>query len=104
MKETMKNISKGAALLCMSTLPLFGALHEDQGSSEHESDCSCCQKCCPPKDPCANCAQLWPSGGPETIVTPNAGPCVDNSCNMFLTAEFIYWVIRQDHMGFCFFE
>lgn len=60
----------------------------------------CCCDCCPPKDPCAKCAQLWPSCGPEWMITPGAGPCVACGCDIFITAEFIYWAVRQDHLGF----
>jgi hypothetical protein len=56
--------------------------------------------CCPPPDSCVNCAQLWPSRGPNWIVTPNAGPCVSNGADIFVTGEFIYWTTRQDHLGF----
>lgn len=65
-----------------------------------ENTNSCCCNCCPPKDPCAKCAQLWPGCGPDWIITPGAGPCVSCGCDIFITAEFIYWAPRQDHLGF----
>ena len=109
MKDKLSNFSKGTALLLMSATSLFGAYGDNGDDSRHERNdsccpqsCGCCQKCCPPKDPCANCAQLWPTGGPDWIITPNAGPCVANSCQMFITAEFIYWAIREDNLGFAF--
>lgn len=69
-----------------------------------EDACEGCDVCCPPpcpaKDPCAKCAQLWPSCGPDWIVTPNAGPCVSCGADVFITAEFLYWTVRQDNMEF----
>ncbi len=59
-----------------------------------------CEPCCPPRDPCANCAQLWPTRGPDWIITPNAGPCVSCGVDMFVTAEFIYWTAHEDHLGY----
>lgn len=59
-----------------------------------------CDPCCPPPDPCASCAQLWPSRGPDWIVTPNAGPCVSCGIDLAITTEFIYWTAREDHLGF----
>lgn len=65
------------------------------------STCSCCDSCnCSSKDSCAKCAQLWSSCGPDWIITPNAGPCVVDGWDVFLIGEFIYWTVRQDHMGF----
>ena len=55
---------------------------------------------CPPADPCAPCAQLSPTGGPDWIITPNAGPCVECGVDLFITAEFIYWTAREDHLAF----
>ncbi|NGX47125.1 MAG: hypothetical protein K1000chlam3_00494 [Chlamydiae bacterium] len=70
-----------------------------------QEDCNpdpCCPPPCPPKDPCAKCAQLWPTCGPDWIVTPNAGPCVSSGADLFLTAEFLYWTARQDGLEFAF--
>lgn len=53
-------------------------------------------------DPCTPCAQLWPSRGPNWIITPSAGPCVCRSIGFFLTTEFLYWTAREDHLGFAF--
>lgn len=57
---------------------------------------------CESIDPCVNCAQLWPSCGPDWIITPNAGPCVRNGTGFFVTGEFIYWTVRQDHLAFAY--
>lgn len=71
-----------------------------------QADSSCCNPCpapapcCPAPDPCASCAQLWPSRGPDWIVTPNAGPCVRDGADVFVTADFIYWTAHEDHLGF----
>lgn len=56
--------------------------------------------CCPPPDPCAACAQLWPTRGPNWIVTPNAGPCVSCGADAFVTGEFLYWTAREDHLSY----
>jgi hypothetical protein len=36
------------------------------------------------------------------MITPGAGPCTADGCDFFITADFIYWAVRQDHMGFAF--
>ncbi|NGX38104.1 MAG: hypothetical protein K1000chlam2_01275 [Chlamydiae bacterium] len=74
-------------------------------AAEQNESCApdpCCPPPCPPKDPCAKCAQLWPTCGPDWIITPNAGPCVSNGADIFITTEFIYWTVRQDSLGFAF--
>ncbi len=61
----------------------------------------CCDDPCrPPVESCVDCAQLWPSKGPNWIVTPNAGPCVRDGADIFVTGEFLYWTVREDHLGF----
>lgn len=68
----------------------------------NQNDCQpdpCCTPC-PPRDPCAKCAQLWPSCGPDWIITPNAGPCVTCGADVFVTAEFLYWTVRQNNTEF----
>ncbi len=39
-------------------------------------------------------------GGPKGEITPNAGPCVACGADLYLTADFIYWNIREDRLGF----
>ncbi len=52
-------------------------------------------------DPCNDlCIPLCPSSVPDWEITPNAGPFVLNGADIFLTGEFTYWTMRQDHMGF----
>jgi hypothetical protein len=34
------------------------------------------------------------------MITPAAGPCVDCGSDLFVTAEFIYWIVREDHLAF----
>lgn len=76
---------------------------EIYSSSDTYNSQTCPTSCNPcPVDPCAKCAQLWPSCGPEGVITPNAGPCVINGADLFITAEFLYWTIRQDHLAFAF--
>ncbi len=53
-----------------------------------------------PPDPCAKCAQIWPNRGPDWIITPNGGPCVDRGMDVHVTAEFIYWTAREDQLTF----
>lgn len=60
--------------------------------------------CCPSADPCAKCAQIWPSRGPDWIITPGAGPCVSRGWDAFLTVDFIYWTSRVDNLGFALYE
>lgn len=74
------------------------AAHADMSYST--DPCPTPQPCYPAADPCAPCAQLWPSKGPNWIVTPNAGPCVSDGADAFVTAEFIYWTAREDHLGY----
>ncbi|NGX38105.1 MAG: hypothetical protein K1000chlam2_01276 [Chlamydiae bacterium] len=60
--------------------------------------------CCPAPDPCDKCAQIWPSRGPDWIITPSAGPCVSKGFDANITADFIYWTAREDHLGFALKE
>nr|NGX27775.1 hypothetical protein [Chlamydiota bacterium] len=100
-----------ATLFFASAVPMFGQQYStglatttyerNQYTSNDCCDDPCCG-CCSAKDPCAKCAQLWPSCGPDWIITPGAGPCTANGCDFFITAEFLYWAVRQDHMGFVF--
>lgn len=73
------------------------AYYEESNVIEEEED-ECCEEIY--GDPCAQCAQLWPTCGPDWIVTPNAGPCVQCGADIFLTVDFIYWTIREDGLGF----
>jgi hypothetical protein len=41
---------------------------------------------------------LYYSDDCDIKITPNAGPRIDSDWNVFLTADFIYWTIRQDGM------
>jgi len=59
---------------------------------------------CPPADPCAKCAQIWPDHGPNWIITPHGGPCVACGFDAHITAEFIYWTGREEHLGFAYKE
>lgn len=64
-----------------------------------QADC-CENPCSAPAPSCVDCAQLWPTCGPNWLVTPNAGPCVRDGADIFVTGEFIYWTVREDHLGF----
>ncbi|MCB1072363.1 MAG: hypothetical protein H7A41_01360 [Chlamydiales bacterium] len=41
---------------------------------------------------------LYYSDDCDIKITPNAGPRINSDWNVFLTADFIYWTIRQDGM------
>lgn len=61
---------------------------------------------CPPPRPepqvynVDQCCTIWPSQGSDCCITPEAGPYVVNGADVYLTAEFIIWTARQDHMAF----
>ncbi|NGX39128.1 MAG: hypothetical protein KR126chlam1_00449 [Chlamydiae bacterium] len=81
-------------ILFIGTSPLFGA-------SRTCDPCACPESsCCPPPDPCAKCAQIWPCRGPDWIITPNGGPCVACGMDVHITAEFLYWTAREDQLTF----
>lgn len=77
-------------------LSFTSAVNADYNDNNDSNYCE--PKPCPPKDCCAKCAQLWPTGGPDWIITPGAGPCVSCGADVSITAEFIYWTARQDNM------
>lgn len=104
-RMNFQQLSFATLLFCFSITSQLASQNNNanQRTLQHDiATCSdpCCTICCPPKDFCAKCAQLWPTCGPDRIVTPGAGPCVQNGCDLFLTADFIYWAISQDKMGF----
>ena len=83
-----------ALILLTGTLPLIAARPEPHRIAE--------DPCCPAPDPCAKCAQIWPTRGPDWIITPGAGPCVARGFDVYITVDFIYWTAREDHLGFAF--
>jgi len=96
----MKAIALFTTLLFMSIGTLWGGVVRSVSTYQEECD----DPCCPPRDPCAKCAPIWPSRGPDWMITPNAGPCVACGWDVHLTAEFLYWTARQDHLGFTLAE
>lgn len=42
----------------------------------------------------------WEECCPEWMITPNAGPCVSDGADFFLTADFIYWTAREEGLNF----
>lgn len=91
------------AFLCLSSLPLYLVSTEIPCEITDVEDASYpfyydTSDCC--ADSCINCAQLWPSRGPDWIITPNAGPCVCNGADAFVTGEFLYWKARCDYLGY----
>lgn len=57
----------------------------------------CCQPvCCPEIEECCEC-NVCP---PLEEITPNAGPCVKESMNFYVTADFTYWTAREDDLEF----
>lgn len=98
----MKSLISSSLFLLLSS----AALNADEiglQSSREQSSSDCCPKpkpCCPPRLDCCppRCAQLV--GGVRGEVLPNAGPCVACGMDVFVTADFIYWSVREDHLGF----
>ncbi|MDN3509347.1 MAG: Lpg1974 family pore-forming outer membrane protein [Candidatus Neptunochlamydia sp.] len=43
---------------------------------------------------------LYYSDGCDIKITPNAGPRIEGDWNAFLTADFIYWTVRQGGMSY----
>ncbi|NGX45310.1 MAG: hypothetical protein K940chlam2_00456, partial [Chlamydiae bacterium] len=60
-------------------------------STGFAEDC-CCQETCSYEETC--CSE------PDWVITPSAGPCVDCGADVFVTAEFIYWITREDNLAF----
>jgi len=89
----MKFIASTALILLFSG-SLFARSYVDPESSPP----------CPPADPCAQCAQIWPDHGPDWIITPHGGPCVLCGIDVHVTGEFIYWTAREGHLGFAYKE
>ena len=61
---------------------------------------------CPPPKPkpeCpSKCAQMSHERGPHREITPNAGPCVADGADMFVTVDFIYWTAHEDGLRFAY--
>ncbi len=64
-------------------------------AAEEEDRCPLC----PPRL-CTKCAEFAASCGPECRVTPDVSPLVCNDVGIFITAEFLYWTVRQDNLAF----
>ncbi|HSX03761.1 MAG TPA: Lpg1974 family pore-forming outer membrane protein [Rhabdochlamydiaceae bacterium] len=56
--------------------------------------------CCPEIEDCCEC-NVCP---PTSEITPNAGPCVKDGTNIYVTADFIYWTAREDNLEFAMTE
>lgn len=55
------------------------------------------ETCCPEIiEDCCEC-NVCP---PTCEITPKAGPCVKNSTDLYLTADFIYWTAREENLEF----
>ncbi len=72
----------------------------------HADNTDCCPRPCPPKPCCVptccppvveDCCNVCP---PCTTVTPNGGPCVMNGNDMFITADFLWWGVRQEGLEY----
>lgn len=102
----MKSLIPSSILLLISSVSLSAEEVADMQSSRNQptsSSNSCCpapKPCCPQKPDCipARCAQLV--GGPKGEITPNAGPCVSCGMDVYVTADFLYWMVREDHLGY----
>lgn len=105
----MKYLIPSSLLLLMSSLSLHAdqceiAQMQSQDNRQMSSD-PCCPKpkpCCPARLDCCppRCAQLV--GGPRGEILPNAGPCVACGADLFITADFLYWMVREDHLGYVY--
>lgn len=56
----------------------------------------CFPVCCPEIIECCDC-NVCP---PVEEITPKAGPCVQDSVGVYVTADFTYWTARQDDLEF----
>lgn len=91
----MSNISK----FIIPGLVLGSSLFADNGCAP--------QPACPPKpkpkECCpSKCSQMTHQRGPMREITPNAGPCVNDGADLYVTADFIYWTAHEDNLGFAF--
>lgn len=114
----MKYLIPSSLLMLMSSLSLSAnspcEVAQMQSQDRQMSSDPCCPKpkpapccpvpkpCCPPRLDCCppRCAQLV--GGPKGEILPNAGPCVSCGADLYLTADFIYWMVREDHLAYVY--
>ncbi|HSX12649.1 MAG TPA: Lpg1974 family pore-forming outer membrane protein [Rhabdochlamydiaceae bacterium] len=98
----MKYLIPSSLLLLMSSLCADEVAQMQSQSMSRDPCCPPPKPCCPPKQDCIppKCAQLV--GGPKGEITPNAGPCVACGADLYLTVDFIYWTVREDHLGFAY--
>lgn len=99
----MKFIIPSSILLLLSSLSLCAdevSQMQPQGPEPRDPCCPAPLPCCPVRPDCIppRCAQLV--GGPKGEITPNAGPCVACGMDLFLTADFIYWTVREDNLQY----
>lgn len=86
------------ALFLASVSSLFGRSYVGNDPTPPAMGCG------PAEDPCASCAQIWPSRGPDWIITPNGGPCVACGFDLYITIDFLYWTAREDQLTFAIQE
>ncbi len=98
MQHKLSLLVLSSAFLCSDQISgkLFAQMRDDT------PDSACCPKplpCCPSKPDCIppRCAQLV--DGPKGEITPNAGPCVACGLDFYITADFIYWMAREDNLA-----
>ncbi len=53
------------------------------------------EMCCPEINDCCVC-NVCP---PTCVITPHAGPCVEQGANIYVTADFLYWQAREDNLA-----
>ncbi|HSX04513.1 MAG TPA: Lpg1974 family pore-forming outer membrane protein [Rhabdochlamydiaceae bacterium] len=114
----MKYLIPSSLLLLMSSLSLCAdevAQTQSQSSSQpsgpygtrdrdgvrdRDPCCPAPKPCCPPRPDCIppKCAQIM--GGPKGEILPNAGPCIACGADLYFTADFIYWTVREEHLGY----
>lgn len=87
---------KRTSLVLISGLILGNSLFAGNGcpgytpkkKPKQKSECSC------------KCEQMSHERGPRREITPNAGPCVSDGVDLFVTFDFIYWTAREEHVEF----
>lgn len=114
----MKYLIPSSLLMLMGSLSLSANSQNEiaqmQSQSRQTTNDPCCpaprpapccpapKPCCPPRMDCCppRCLQLV--GGPKGEILPNAGPCVACGADLFITADFLYWMVREDHLGYVY--
>lgn len=104
----MKKFLPVAGLLVASITHLFGAYNSNNNNGSMQQQ-QMPAKSCPPAKSCFSCCDESESScNPPGLIndcmpkmiTPAAGPRVCCGCDVFVTADFIYWTSRMDGLGY----